>query len=213
MSESTDDIIIEGWSTEKIKMECTPTAPCGRLTCAACSDPYRSRWIRKTHDIAESHPGEHEIATFDLGAIPAGFLAAVNFRVPHDLLRQAVGLAGFQGLLLRGAIDVNWESAQKEWIVLAHALAIGVPPDVWAKYRALPKSRPSYFGPKFRLKVQPLRDPERQIPELLKLHTYFWPRSGTGAARSLPAKRLEELTDWGSYRTLKRCTFQFWTKG
>src|SRR6516164_8924776 len=88
-----DNDTFEGWPTEfKIKRECTPEAPCGRLTCAACSDPQRLQWIQQTLAITKAHPGQHEIATIVLPELPfdlrcgedtgnlPGRLAASRFR-------------------------------------------------------------------------------------------------------------------------------------
>jgi hypothetical protein len=191
------------------QMECTPTNRCGRLTCEDCSDPQRLRWISKTLAIAKSFPGQHERATVFLGMVPAD-LGIPLVRIGHDSLRLRLKVANIEGPLLRGGIDVTWASAPDQWLLYAHALAIGVPPEAWARLRGIVRmTQPSYFNPDL-LKVQRLHDPEKQIPDLVKFHTYFWPRSPTGPARAvpLPAHRLEELTDWGSNHSFKETTFE-----
>jgi len=214
-----DGWTFDGWRPE-IKEECSPTAPCGRLTCAACSDPERLRWIRRTLAITKAHPGQHKIATIVLLPIPPTILHAKIIR--SRVLRGVFEKADFQGELLRGAIDVIWDSAHNVWILCAHVLAIDVPREAWARLRALLReAKPeyaepnyfdaSYFRPNFLVKVQRLRDPERQISDLVKFHKYFWPRSPTGAARavSVPADRLKGLTYWGACHTFKDFTFEF----
>jgi hypothetical protein len=131
-------------------------------------------------------------------------------KLGYDSLRLRLKVANIAGPLLRGAIDVTWASAPDQWMVYAHSLAIGVPPEARARLRGIIRmTQPSYFNPDL-LKVQRLQDPESQIPNLLKFHKYFWPRSSTGPARAvpLPARRLKELTDWGSDHSFKEFTFE-----
>jgi hypothetical protein len=190
------------------QMECTPTNRCGRLTCEDCSDPRRLRWIGKTLAIAKSFPGQLQIVTIFLGMVPPGLIPLV--RMGRDSLRLRLKVANIEGPLLRGGIDVTWASAANQWLVYAHALAIGVPPEAWARLRGIVRmTQPSYFNPDL-LKVQRLDDPERQIPNLVRFHKYFWPRSTTGPARAvpLPVHRLAELTDWGSDHSFKEFTFE-----
>jgi hypothetical protein len=215
-----DDITIEEWPTTKYKLECRPHSGCGRLTCAACSDPQRLRWIRQTVAVAEAQPGQRQIATIVLLPIPMLFLDPKTIR--SRVLSGVFEKVDFQRTLLRGAIDVIWDSAHNDWILCAHFLAIDVPRGAWARLRALlRKAKPqwaepdyfdaSYFTPNFLVNVQRLRDPERQIAGLVKFHTYFWPRSYTGAARAvpMPEDRVEELANWASDYTFKDFTFQF----
>ena len=98
----------------------------------------------------------------------------------------------------------------------AHVLAIDVPREAWARLRALlRKAKPEHieqsYEPSFLVKVQRLRDPEKQIAGLVKFPTYFWDRTPTGAARavSVPADRLKGLTGWASDHTFKDFTFEF----
>jgi hypothetical protein len=215
-NEANDDITIEDWPAQ-IKHECTSTAPCGRLTCAACSDPYRLRWIRRTLATTKAHPGQQEIAIIPL-PIPVMYGHATMVR---GSLRHVLARVDFQGKLLRGAIDVIWISDLNGWIPCAHALAIDVPRDAWTRLRAyLRNNKSEYFEESgftgsFPLKVQRLRDPERQIPNLVRFHRYFWPRSPTGAARAgrLSADRLEWLTAWADDQTFKDFTFEFQNLG
>jgi hypothetical protein len=132
----------------------------------------------------------------------------------RGILRGVVQRADFEGALLRGGIDVIWDSALGSWVLCAHVLAIDVPPKAWARLRWLQRNAKAIewgFKPSFLLKVQRLRDPEKQIAKLVRFHTYFWPRSTTGAARgdTLPADRLAELADWASDLTFKDFTFEF----
>src|SRR5208283_4551570 len=68
-----DGWTLDGWRPET-KEECSPDAPCGRLTCATCSDPERLRWIRRTLAITKANPGQHKIATIVLPRIPPTWL-------------------------------------------------------------------------------------------------------------------------------------------
>jgi hypothetical protein len=171
-----DDTLEERWPTEfKIKRECTPDAPCGRLTCAACSDSQRLQWIRRTLAITKAHPGQHEIATIVLPGIPPFIMHAKFIR--SRVLRGVFEKADFQGALLRGGIDV----ISNHSLMCAHVLAIDVPREAWARLRALlgkanakyndkdnaEYSELLYLKPSLLLKVQPLRDPEKQIPGLV----------------------------------------------
>jgi hypothetical protein len=120
-------------------------------------------------------------------------------RIGHDSFRHPLKLANIAGPLLRGGIDVTWASAPNQWMLYARTLAIGVPPEAWARRRGIVRmTQPSYFNTDL-LKVERLHDPAGQIPNLLRFHKYFWPRSSTGPGRAvpLPAHRLKELTDWG----------------
>jgi hypothetical protein len=220
MINTNDDITFEeGWPTEiKIKRECIPDDPCGRVTCELCSAPQRLRWIRQTLAITKAHPGQHEIATIVLPGIPPTIMHAkfIRSRVLRGVFEKAdfqFEKADFQGALLRGGIDINWNGS---WMC-AHVLAIDVPREAWARLRAMLRNANAeyseliYLKPSLLLKVQPLRDPEKQIEGLVKFPTYLWPRAPTGAARvvSVPADQLKGLTDWASDQTFKDFTFQF----
>jgi hypothetical protein len=190
-----------------VQMECTPTTPCGRLTCEICTGPYRDRWIQRTLAIAESYPGVHHILNVTITGFPATMLSSLNIMHFRAHLREHLKQAGFHGLLLRGGIDATWE-AQNQWLVSARGLAIGVTPDAWRTIRANIRYN-KYFGPKFQVKVRRLQDPEREIPDLVKFHTYFWPRSRDGALPLLPPELVKQLTDWFAGETFKNFTFEF----
>jgi hypothetical protein len=203
----------------EIKWECNPKQHyCGQLTCATCSDPQRLLWIRETLALAEARPGHNEIATIALLPIP---MLLVDAKILHGVIRGVFQKAGFLKAPIRGAIDVVWNGTNDDWILWARVLAIDVPPDAWGRLRALlrkaePKwAKPGFdarsFGPNFPVRVQLLRDPERQVADLVNFHKYFWDRSPTGASRavSMPADRLKELTDWVSNQTFRDFTFQF----
>jgi hypothetical protein len=191
------------------QMECTPTNRCSRLTCEECSDPQRLRWVSKTLAIAKSFPGQCERVTVFLGMLPAD-VGIPLVTIGHKTFRRLLKLANIQGPLLRGAIDVTWASAPDEWMVYAHALAIGVAPEAWARLRGITHMAARSYSNRDLIKVQRLDNPERQMPNLVKLHKYFWPRSCTGPARAvpLPAHRLKELTDWASEHSFKELTFE-----
>jgi hypothetical protein len=214
MSNSDDDLTFEDWDgPREIKKECTPDAPCGRLTCEACSAPQQLRWIRQTLAITKAHPGQHEIATIVVPGIPPIILSAKTIR---RILPGLFERASFEGALLRGGIDVIWDSALNSWLLSAHALAIDVPPDAWGTLRLLLRLAKARYPelrlnwPRSLVKLQPLRDPEKQIPNLVKFPTHFWPRSPTGAAPAEPPPKDDpaSLADWASDYTFKDFTFQ-----
>jgi hypothetical protein len=66
------------------------------------------------------------------------------------------------------------------------------------------------------VKVQLLRNPERQISYSIKFHTYFRPKSRTGAGRPqvapLPPDRLAELAAWWAKYSFDDFTFLFGAK-
>jgi hypothetical protein len=191
---------------------CDPAALCCLVVCAVCSRRYRFRLIRQLLAIARSRPGQHEVATIFLGTYPAGTLAAVSINRERDRLRKSLKRNGFEGSHLIGGIEVNWDSANKVWELHVHLLAIGVPPAAWKSLRAALQG----VGPKFPLKVQPLRNPERQISYSIKFHTYFRPKSRTGAGRPeaarLPPDRLAELAAWWAKYSIADFTFLFGAK-
>ena len=183
----------DGWTFDgrrpEIKEKCSLDAPCGRLTCAACSDPERLRWIRRTLAITKAYPGQHEIATIVIPGIPLTILDAkfIRSRVLRGVFEKAdfqFEKADFQGALLRGGIDV----ISNHSLMCAHVLAIDVPREAWARLRALLRNANAkyndkynaeysellYLKPNLLLKVQPLRDAEKQIAGLVKFPTYFW---------------------------------------
>jgi hypothetical protein len=187
------------------------------------------RWIRRTLAITKAHPGQHEIATpgqheiatIVLPGIPPALLhpKLIRSKVLRGIFEKAdfqFDKADFEGALLRGGIDV-WDDS---WMC-AHVLAIGVPRAAWARLRALlHKANAQYYvqyseliypKPSLLLKVQPLRDPEKQIAGLVKFPTYFWDRTPSGAAPavSLPADRVKGLSSWASNHAFRDFTFEF----
>jgi hypothetical protein len=152
-----------------------------------------------------------------------------DYRLPRDaadhrgsktisrILPGVFERADFEGALLRGGIDLVWNSALNSWLLSAHALAIDVPPAAWGTLRLLlrlskvryPELRLNW--PRSLVKVQPLRDPEKQIANLVKFPTYFWPRPSPGAASVEPPPEDDAaaLADWASDYIFKDFTFQF----
>jgi hypothetical protein len=188
---------------------CDPDAVCWLVICAVCSRRYRRRLIRELLGIAKSYPGQHEFATIYLDSFPAGKLVEADIKRAHERLRKGLQRTGFAGSLLMGATEVSWSGADRSWILHVHLLAIRVPPDTWVRLgRALRGA-----GPKFPLKVQPLRNPERQVSYMIKFHTFFRPRSRNGEVRSpavpLPPDRLAELANWWFGYTFEDFTFLF----
>jgi hypothetical protein len=188
---------------------CDPAAPCCLVICAICSRRYRFRLIRRLLAIAKSYPGQHEEATIYLATYPAGTLTAAGVNRERDRLRKRLERNGFGDSILIGGIEVNWDSATRSWILHVHVLAIGVAPAAWKRLKKALRDA----GPKFPVKVQRLRNPERQISYMIKYHTYFRPRSRTGEVRSpavpLPPERLSELANWCSGYTFEDFTFLF----
>ena len=191
---------------------CNSDAFCCLVICAICSRRYRFRFIRQLLAIAKSCPGQHEVATIFLEAFPVGTLATADVKRARNRLRKLLERNGFKGSHLIGGTEVEWDSATRTWILHIHLLAIGVPPAAWKRLRKALRD----VGPKFPVKVQLPRNPERQISYLIKFHTYFRPKSRTGTARSsavpLPADRLAELAEWWSRYAFDDFTFLFGAK-
>jgi hypothetical protein len=191
---------------------CTSDAFCCLVICAICSRRYRFRFIRRLLAISRSSPGQHQIATIYLATFPAGTLAAANIAREHDRLRKRLKRNGFGESILIGGTEANWDSTEKVWILHVHLLAIGVPPAAWKRLRRALRG----VGPKFPVKVQRLLNPERQISYSIKFHTYFRPKSRTGAGRPevarLPPDRLAELAAWWSWHTFDDFIFLFGAK-
>jgi hypothetical protein len=180
---------------------CHSNARCGLVICAVDARAFRFRLIRELLAIAKSIPGQHRIVTIFLGAFPAGMLCKAVVKRALNRLRKQLERNGFERSHLMGSTEVNWDSATRTWILHVHLLAIGAPPAAWKRLRRALRG----VGPKFPVKVQLLRNPERQISYLIKFHTYFWPKSRTGGVRSqaapLPPDRLTELAKWWSGHT------------
>ena len=122
---------------------------------------------------------------------------------------RACIVIGFAGSLLIGSTEAKWDSATRSWVLHVHVLAIGVAPAAWKRLKKALRGA----GPKFPVKVQPLRNPERQVSYMIKFHTFFRPRSRNGEVRSptvpLPPDRLAELANWWSGYTFEDFTFLF----
>ena len=102
------------------------------------------------------------------------------------------------GRLIVGGIEAEWNSAQSRWRLHAHLVVIG------ATAALINNLRPAFLSSEERaLKVQALRDPDRQLSYLVKFVTYFRPRRQTGPSRAVPPPRARflELAAWrGRYR-------------
>jgi hypothetical protein len=187
--------------------ECNADALCCLVICAICSRRYRFRLIRELLALAKSRPGQHEVVTIYLETFPAGKLGTAVVKRALNRLRKQLERNGFEGSRLIGSTEVNWDSATRIWILHVHLLAIGVPPVAWKRLRRALRG----VGPKFPVKVQLLRNPERQISYSIKFHTYFRPWSRSGASRSpavpLPRDRLAEFAEWSSQYTFDDFTF------
>ena len=191
---------------------CDPRALCCLVICAVCSRHYRRRLIRELLAIAKSRSGPHEFATIYLDSFPAGKLVGADIKRAHDRLRKRLHRYGFGGSLLLGGTEVNWDSAANLWTLHVHLLAIGVPPTAWKRLKKALRG----VGPKYPVKIQLLRNPERQISYSIKFHTYFRPRSRSGGIRSgavpLPPDRLAELAEWCTAYTFEDFAFLFGAK-
>jgi hypothetical protein len=191
---------------------CDPDALCCLVICAVCSRRHRFRVIRELLAIAKSFGGQHEVATIFLEAFPGGTLAAADVKRAHNRLRKQLVRSGFGESILIGGTEVSWDNATRTWILHVHLLAIGVPPAAWTRLRKALRG----VGPKFPLKLQPLRNPERQISYVVKFPTFFRPKSRSGGARSpavpLPSDRLAELAAWWSGYAFEDLIFLFGAK-
>jgi hypothetical protein len=191
---------------------CSSDALCCLVICAVCSRRYRFRIIRALLAIAKSRPGQHEIVTIYLGSFPAGTLIVATIKRTHNRLRKRLERDGFGGALLIGGTEVTWDSATRSWILHVHLLAVGVPPAAWRRLRKALRG----VGPKFPVKVQRLRNPERQISYLIKFNSYFRLRARAHTFRSpakpLPPDRLAELATWWSRHRFDDFIFLFGAK-
>jgi hypothetical protein len=186
---------------------CDRNARCGLVICAVDARAFRFRLIRELLAIAKSIPGQHEIGHIYLETFPAGMLSRANIKRALNRLRKQLERSGFGESILIGGTEVSWDSATRSWILHVHLLAIGVPAAAWTRLRKALRG----VGPKFPVKVQRLRNPERQVSYLIKFNTYFRPRSRSSGARSsavpLPLDRLAELAAWWSGYTFEDFTF------
>jgi hypothetical protein len=173
-----------------------PNSPSDLQICAICARQYKCYFASQALAVAESVTGSHEIATVYLDRIDVGSLPDVSIRRAHDTLRTRLNRSGFGGSVLIGGTEAAWIARDRYWILHVHLLAIGVQRDSWDRLRP----RLGYSGSGAALKVQPLRDPARQISCLTKFTTYHRPlkRGPTGPSPCfpLPPRRLEELAAW-----------------
>jgi hypothetical protein len=180
---------------------CSLDAPCCLIVCAVCSRRFRFRFIRKLLRTARAYEGVHQWATIHLETFTVGTLANANIKRAHNRLRKRLERCGFVRSILVGCAEVGWDEKRRTWILHVHLLAIGVPGEAWTKLRAILRSSETAIP----LKVQPLRDVERQVSYICKFTTYHRPLGRDGAGRSravpLPSARLAELAAfWSRHR-------------
>jgi len=146
--------------------------------------------------IASDYVGPHEVATIYLATFDPGHLHQAGIGQIHDQLRQRLNRAGFRGAILIGGTEVAWKDGR--WLLHVHLLAIGVEKADWAELR----SRWPRVGVAIPIKVDQLKDVERQVSYLQKFVTYHRPGargvSGPGRPYPLPPAQLEELITWWS---------------
>ena len=146
--------------------------------------------------IASEYVGPHEIATLCLATYEAGHLEEADIGQNHEQVRQRLNRAGFRGAVLIGGTEVAWKNGR--WLLHLHLLAIGVEKADW---RALRARWPS-VDEAIPIKVDQLRDAERQLSYLQKFATYHRPGarglSGPGEPYPLPPPQLKELITWWS---------------
>ena len=131
-----------------------------------------------------------------LATYEAGHLEEADIGQNHEQVRQRLNRAGFRGAVLIGGTEVAWKNGR--WLLHLHLLAIGVEKADW---RALRARWPS-VDEAIPIKVDQLRDAERQLSYLQKFATYHRPGarglSGPGRPYPLPPAQLEELITWWS---------------
>ena len=171
--------------------------PCELASCRVCGREFRlSIWqqLMRLGDPASV------IVTVYLAQFRPGDLKNADLDRTKDSLRTRCDRAGLRGALVVGGIEAEWNSAQSTWRLHAHLVVMG------ATSAGVDNLRPGSSSSQDRaLKVQALRDPERQLSYLIKFVTYFRPRRHTGPSRSrampLPKSRFLELAAWrGRYR-------------
>ena len=175
---------------------CTHERQREQTVCAVCARGWR-QWQRKElARIASEYVGPHEGATLCLATYEAGHLEEADIAQNHEQVRQRLNRAGFRGAVLIGGTEVAWKNGR--WLLHLHLLAIGVEKADW---RALRARWPS-VDVAIPIKVDELRDPERQLSYLQKFATYHRPGArglgGPGRPYPLPPAQLEELITWWS---------------
>jgi hypothetical protein len=166
--------------------------PCGRASCRVCGLKFRRSIWNQLVRLADSTA---VIITINLSELGPSALKSTNLDSIKDKLRTRFERASLRGALIAGGIEAEWNAAESIWRLHAHLVVIGVTPERIDNLRSTSSSSPDRA-----LKVQALRDAERQLSYLLKFVTYFRPRRQTGPSRSravpLPNARFFELAAW-----------------
>ena len=196
-----DDLVLRQPKIAIALESCCAKKPCGLLTCACCSEAKRIHYLNQIRQLVEVYEGPYNIANIIISSVPAGALAKADLRNGKDTLRRKLQRAGLSECLVVGGTEAGWSETHKTWILHIHALAIGVPEEMWDRVReGLGGS--DVYAP---LKCQELRDRDRQISYLLKFVTCHWPGEWSYGARGkavpLHADRLAELAAWWSQYT------------
>lgn len=168
--------------------------PCERATCRVCTRKFRYSVSGQLSKLTNSSA---VIVTINLTHFDQGALKNAKPAAIKDKLRTRCDRAGLRGAMIAGGIEAEWNSREAAWRLHAHLVVIGATPE------RIDNLRPASSSPRQRdIKVQPLRDVERQLSYLLKFATYFRPRRQTGPCRSravpLPKARFFELAAWRS---------------
>jgi len=167
-----------------------------QTVCAICARAQRLWQEKELARITSEYVGPHETATLCLATYEEGHLEDADIGQNHEQVRQRLNRAGFRGAVLIGGTEVAWKNGR--WLLHLHLLAIGVEKADW---RALRARWPS-VDEAIPIKVDQLRDAERQLSYLQKFATYHRPGarglSGPGWPYPLPPAQLEELITWWS---------------
>jgi hypothetical protein len=186
-------------SLAKVITQCSHEQENEQTVCAVCARRQRLRQTEELARIASEYLGPHEVATLCLAAYESGDLKEADIGQNHEQARQRLNRAGFRGAVLIGGTEAAWKNGR--WLLHLHLLAIGVERADWGAVRA----RWPSVDEAIPIKVDHLRDAERQLTYLQKFTTYHRPGarglSGAGNPYPLPAPQLAELiTWWSQYR-------------
>ena len=166
--------------------------PCELASCRVCGREFRLTIWPQLMRIADP---ASVIVTVYLAQFRPGNLKNADIDGTKDSLRTRCDRAGLRGALIAGGIEAEWNSAELTWRLHAHLVVMGATPDRIDKLRGASSS-----SRQRNVKVQALRDPNRQLSYLLKFVTYFRPRRQTGPSRSravpMPEARFFELAAW-----------------
>ena len=191
---------------------CRDDAPCGLTICAGCARRFRFGVIRELLRIATGYRGMHEVAVIHLETLPVGSLAKADIKRAHDRLRKRLHRLGFAGSILIGGTEVAWLARDRVWIFHLHLLAIGVAREAWDALEV----QLAGSGRSDPLRVDDLRNPERQLSYALKFVTYHRPGKigpdGLAKAYPLPRDQLAELAAWSSQYSFDDFVFLFGAK-